>query len=96
MDGLYCIIFSIFKNKKIIYSLCFYVERQQQRKSEKRYRSEKMKKFYDFSSLNEQTLKGGSFMCHPDYCHRYRCAARSKNSPDTTASNIGFRCARNI
>jgi len=55
-----------------------------------------MKKFYDFSSLNEQTLKGGSFMCHPDYCHRYRCAARSKNTPDTTASNIGFRCARNI
>ena len=31
-----CIIFSIFKNKQIIYSLCFYIERQQERKSEKR------------------------------------------------------------
>ena len=45
---------------------------------------------------NEKVKKGGSFMCHPDYCHRYRCAARSKNTPDTSASNIGFRCARNI
>ena len=26
------------------------------------------------------------------YCYRYRCAARSQNSADTTASNLGFRC----
>lgn len=37
--------------------------------------------------------KGGSFMCHASYCFRYRCEARSENTPDTSASNIGFRCA---
>jgi sulfatase modifying factor 1 len=42
---------------------------------------------------NEKVKKGGSFLCHPSFCHRYRCAARSKNTPDTTAMNIGFRCA---
>ena len=26
------------------------------------------------------------------YCYRYRCTARSQNSADTTASNLGFRC----
>ena len=29
------------------------------------------------------------------YCYRYRCAARSQNSADTTASNLGFRCVSN-
>ncbi|GAB1597470.1 formylglycine-generating enzyme-like [Argonauta hians] len=37
--------------------------------------------------------KGGSFLCHMDYCYRYRCAARSENTPDSSASNLGFRCA---
>lgn len=36
--------------------------------------------------------KGGSFMCHPDYCYRYRVAARHKNSGLTSAYNLGFRC----
>uniref|UniRef100_A0A8C5U8X8 Sulfatase modifying factor 1 n=1 Tax=Malurus cyaneus samueli TaxID=2593467 RepID=A0A8C5U8X8_9PASS len=27
------------------------------------------------------------------YCYRYRCAARSQNTPDSSASNLGFRCA---
>lgn len=44
----------------------------------------------------ERVKKGGSFMCHQSYCYRYRCAARSHNTPDTTASNLGFRCARPI
>ncbi|XP_022601083.1 sulfatase-modifying factor 1 isoform X2 [Seriola dumerili] len=26
------------------------------------------------------------------YCYRYRCAARSQNTPDSSASNLGFRC----
>ncbi|CAK9805486.1 Formylglycine-generating enzyme [Anthophora quadrimaculata] len=37
--------------------------------------------------------KGGSYLCHKSYCFRYRCAARSQNTPDTTAGNLGFRCA---
>lgn len=35
--------------------------------------------------------KGGSFMCHISYCFRYRIAARSGNSPDSTSPHQGFR-----
>ncbi|MFC7756491.1 formylglycine-generating enzyme family protein [Tsukamurella soli] len=40
-----------------------------------------------------KTLKGGSHLCAPEYCHRYRPAARSPQSPDTSTTHIGFRCA---
>jgi len=40
--------------------------------------------------------KGGSFLCHKSYCNRYRVAARMSNTPDTSASNAGFRCVRDI
>ena len=46
------------------------------------------------SNPNEKVKKGGSFMCHKDHCFRHRCAARSQNTADSTASNLGFRCAR--
>lgn len=39
-----------------------------------------------------KVMKGGSFLCHKSYCNRYRVAARSSNTPDSSASNIGFRC----
>ncbi|BBZ24338.1 formylglycine-generating enzyme family protein [Mycolicibacter hiberniae] len=39
-----------------------------------------------------QTLKGGSHLCAPEYCHRYRPAARSPQAQDTGTSHIGFRC----
>ena len=41
-----------------------------------------------------RVMKGGSFLCHASYCNRYRPAARTHNTPDSAASNIGFRCAR--
>lgn len=41
----------------------------------------------------DKVKKGGSFMCHKSYCYRYRCAARSQNTPDSSAYNLGFRCA---
>ncbi|EHB56358.1 Sulphatase-modifying factor protein [Mycolicibacterium rhodesiae JS60] len=41
-----------------------------------------------------QTLKGGSHLCAPEYCHRYRPAARSPQSQDSSTTHIGFRCAR--
>jgi formylglycine-generating enzyme len=37
--------------------------------------------------------KGGSYLCHHSYCHRYRAAARQANTPDSSAGNVGFRCA---
>jgi formylglycine-generating enzyme len=41
-----------------------------------------------------RVMKGGSFLCHASYCNRYRVAARTSNTPDSSASNIGFRCVR--
>jgi len=42
------------------------------------------------------TLKGGSYLCHASYCRRYRPAARMSSTPDSSAGNIGFRCAVDI
>jgi formylglycine-generating enzyme required for sulfatase activity len=42
----------------------------------------------------ERIMKGGSFLCHASYCNRYRVAARSRNTPDSSSSNVGFRCVR--
>jgi len=36
-------------------------------------------------------VKGGSFLCHRSYCYRYRIAARTGSSPDSTTSHQGFR-----
>jgi sulfatase modifying factor 1 len=38
-------------------------------------------------------LKGGSFLCAGEYCARYRPAARIGLTPESTAANVGFRCA---
>tara|TARA_R110000796_G_scaffold67892_7_gene155809 strand:+ start:2012 stop:2971 length:960 start_codon:yes stop_codon:yes gene_type:complete len=40
-----------------------------------------------------RTSKGGSFLCHRSYCYRYRIAARSGTSPDSTTTHQGFRVA---
>jgi formylglycine-generating enzyme len=37
-------------------------------------------------------VKGGSHLCAPNYCLRYRPAARQGQTPDTSTSHIGFRC----
>jgi len=42
---------------------------------------------------NDKVLKGGSFLCHVSYCYRYRIAARMNLTPDSAASNVGFRVA---
>ena len=43
----------------------------------------------------KQALKGGSHLCAPEYCHRYRPAARSPQSQDSATTHIGFRCVAN-
>lgn len=45
------------------------------------------------SGALRRVTKGGSFLCHPDYCESYRPAARRGTPPDTGTSHIGFRCA---
>lgn len=40
-----------------------------------------------------RVLRGGSYLCHASYCNRYRVAARTQNTPDSTTGHMGFRCA---
>ena len=47
-----------------------------------------------FPATARRVLKGGSFLCSPEYCLRFRPAARSPQSEDTGMSHIGFRCAK--
>ncbi|TAM98110.1 MAG: formylglycine-generating enzyme family protein [Chitinophagaceae bacterium] len=46
------------------------------------------------SEGNAKVIRGGSFLCHHSYCNRYRVAARTSNTPDSSSSNTGFRCVR--
>jgi formylglycine-generating enzyme required for sulfatase activity len=39
-----------------------------------------------------KVIKGGSHLCAPNYCLRYRPAARQGEAIDTSTSHIGFRC----
>jgi sulfatase modifying factor 1 len=41
----------------------------------------------------ERVIRGGSYLCHSSYCARYRVGARSRNTPDSSSGNTGFRCA---
>ena len=43
-----------------------------------------------------RVMKGGSYLCHASYCNRYRVAARTANTPDSSTTNIGFRCVRDV
>ncbi len=43
------------------------------------------------ATARERVLRGGSYLCHPSYCNRFRNAGRSRNTPDSTMGNAGFR-----
>lgn len=45
------------------------------------------------SRIPRRVLKGGSYLCSPDYCLRFRPAARSPQAEDSATTHIGFRCA---
>jgi formylglycine-generating enzyme required for sulfatase activity len=44
--------------------------------------------------IPRRVLKGGSHLCAPNYCRRYRPAARHAEPEDTGTSHVGFRCIR--
>ena len=46
-------------------------------------------------AIPRKVVKGGSHLCAPNYCQRYRPAARHPHPVDTSTSHIGFRCVRN-
>ncbi len=42
--------------------------------------------------IPRRVIKGGSHLCAPNYCLRYRPAARQAETIDTSTSHLGFRC----
>ncbi|GGN82816.1 formylglycine-generating enzyme family protein [Nocardia rhizosphaerihabitans] len=45
----------------------------------------------DHSNIGRRVIKGGSHLCAPNYCRRYRPAARMAQAVDTSTSHLGFR-----
>jgi formylglycine-generating enzyme len=43
-------------------------------------------------AIPRRVMKGGSHLCSPNYCQRYRPAARMPQAVDTSTSHLGFRC----
>ncbi|HSO50190.1 MAG TPA: SUMF1/EgtB/PvdO family nonheme iron enzyme, partial [Acidimicrobiia bacterium] len=43
-------------------------------------------------NIPRRVIKGGSHLCAPNYCLRYRPAARQPQMIDTSMSHLGFRC----
>jgi sulfatase modifying factor 1 len=46
----------------------------------------------DPAAVPRKVIKGGSHLCAPNYCRRYRPAARMAQAVDTSTSHLGFRC----
>lgn len=44
--------------------------------------------------IAQRVLKGGSHLCAPNFCRRYRPAARHAEPEDTSTSHVGFRCLK--
>ena len=44
--------------------------------------------------IPSKVVKGGSHLCTPQYCYRYRPAARQPQMIDTAMSHLGFRCIK--
>jgi formylglycine-generating enzyme required for sulfatase activity len=42
--------------------------------------------------IQRRVIKGGSHLCAPNYCLRYRPAARQGEAEDTATGHLGFRC----
>jgi formylglycine-generating enzyme required for sulfatase activity len=42
--------------------------------------------------IPRKVMKGGSYLCAPNYCRRYRPAARMAQGIDTSTCHLGFRC----
>lgn len=45
---------------------------------------------------DQRVIRGGSYLCHRSYCNRYRVAARTHNTPDSSSGNTGFRCVADL
>lgn len=63
-------------------------------------RGARMEESYDPAQphikIPRKVIKGGSHLCAPNYCLRYRPAARSPEMIDSSACHLGFRCVVNV
>jgi formylglycine-generating enzyme len=48
------------------------------------------------ATIPRRVIKGGSHLCAPNYCLRYRPAARQGEAVDTSTGHIGFRCVLRV
>ena len=48
------------------------------------------------AGADRRVMKGGSHLCAPSYCLRYRPAARQGQEIRSTTGHLGFRCVRNV
>ena len=48
------------------------------------------------AAASARVTKGGSHLCSPSYCHRYRPAARASQDEDSATTHLGFRCVRSL
>ena len=46
----------------------------------------------EHGAMPRKVVKGGSYLCAPSYCRRYRPAARMAQGIDTATGHMGFRC----
>lgn len=51
---------------------------------------------YTPDDKSEKVMRGGSFMCDPNYCWGYRVSGRSGTTPETGLFHVGFRCVKDI
>jgi formylglycine-generating enzyme len=49
-----------------------------------------------YVKIPRKVMKGGSFLCAPNYCRRYRPAARMAQPVDTSTCHLGFRCIARV
>jgi formylglycine-generating enzyme required for sulfatase activity len=54
--------------------------------------SSDQKSYAPGETIPRRVIKGGSHLCAPNYCLRYRPAARQGEAVDTSTGHIGFRC----
>ena len=48
------------------------------------------------AAIPRKVIKGGSYLCAPNYCLRYRPAARQGEAIDSSTCHLGFRCIRRM
>ena len=74
-----------------VWELCSNAARIPLNQIKKQSIEEQIQQFHS-GRVASYAAKGGSFLCHQSYCHRYRLAARNGIDRLSSSSNCSFRC----